>query len=380
MSHDWTDIVAEEYEARVEHEREQAEKKAEIDEVRAEMLRAITLAGQAPLAPCAPSLNTLYDQHADKWYATVEPITRKNHDRRWNKHIREGLGKTPIHEITENAVQALFAKSALGKDQQKKLKQQLKRVSKEAIKAGHITHCPFEDVKVAKERHKDTRPRYWHPTKEIPRIFEACDEEQRDAFGTLYYGFCRSQDAKHLQWEHVHFGNNTIAYARAKSGRFEVIPMLPYLATLLRARMERLGVSSGLVFPSPRGGAFGHSYDWHLDEVLSRAGVPKNGRRLHAYRHAAAVAAASGVFGKRFTKDQVGAFLRDTSNAVDVYFQILAEDLQELAQSCAPVNTSGESSVLESQYQSDELLETIREVRAGQAELRHLLLSLLARL
>ena len=95
------------------------------------------------------------------------------------------------------------------------------------------------------------------------------------------------------------------------------------------------------MFPSPTGGGIFRTYDWQINKVIKAAGVPKKGRKLHAFRHAAAVAAASGVWGNKWSMAEVARLLRDTSDAVRVYFDLLADAMQDKAAPAVPSMLTG---------------------------------------
>ena len=142
----------------------------------------------------------------------------------------------------------------------------------------------------------------------------------------------RSGDVRALKVQDIDFSANRIAFTAAKSGRVERRPMMPAEGELLEAWIPHAHGENpdpeAYVFRNPRNGEqFARGHDWKLDAVLERAGIKKNGRKLHAFRHAGAVAAASGVWGDPWSKDEVGCLLRDTSDAVSIYFLILDEHL-----------------------------------------------------
>ena len=108
--------------------------------------------------------------------------------------------------------------------------------------------------------------------------------------------------------------------------------MVPDLGRLLLNRHTRRGrPAKGLVFPNSKGNQYERNYSWKLDAVLEAAGVAKKGRSCHAFRHAAAISAASGVWGDKWSQDEVAKLLRDTSDAVRVYFDILGSAMQAKA-------------------------------------------------
>ena len=231
----------------------------------------------------------------------------------------------------------------------------------------------FQKLKVTrsadeKKARKTDRVKYYHPVNEIPLIFKAIQgtmcsgnagirkraQEQFDAACTLYFGAFRLVDVKGdsapdvggLRWENVEWDSFKITYWNTKGGtggKWDHKHPHPDLKPILRARHERQGCpSSGLVFSNPATGAsFKRGHDWKLDRLIhDEAGIEKQEKRsMHALRHSAAVAAASGVWGKngergvKWTRDEVAKLLNDTSDAVKIYFDIVDESLQELSAS-----------------------------------------------
>jgi integrase len=177
--------------------------------------------------------------------------------------------------------------------------------------------------------------KFYHPSNEMPEIFRAADQEQFDAVAALYFGAFRMCDAKGIDWKGVEWAQFKITYWNSKGKRWDTKSPHKDLKPILQARWERQGKpESGLVFTSSRTGErWGDTYDWGLDELVhDDAGIAKQkGRKIHAFRHSGAVAAANGFWGKRWTRDDVAKLLNDSSDAVDVYFDILDETMHELA-------------------------------------------------
>jgi hypothetical protein len=202
----------------------------------------------------------------------------------------------------------------------------------------------FQKLKVSKSdtEKKDDGPqakkfKFYHPGKEMPEIFHAAraDQEQFDAVATLYFGAFRMCDAKGIDWDGVEWAQFKITYWNSKAKRWDTKSPHKDLKPILYARYERQSKpESGLVFASSRTGKrWGDTHDWGLDELVhDDAGIEKQkGRKIHAFRHSGAVAAANGFWGKRWTRDDIAKLLNDSSDAVDVYFDILDETMHELA-------------------------------------------------
>jgi hypothetical protein len=218
--------------------------------------------------------------------------------------------------------------------------------------------------KAEKQGDDGERVKYYGLT-EIPVIFETllrliaagnkAAQEKFDAAATLYFGAFRLVDVKGdsapkiggLRWERISWEPFRIKYwnPKGETGGAWCTKHLPKdLKPILQARWERQGKpESGLVFFHTRtkkhfGKNLGVSCDWGLEVLIhgdiksGGAGIEKQEKRsMHAFRHSGALAAASGAWGKKWTKDEVAKLLNDTSDAVQVYFDIADEAMHELA-------------------------------------------------
>lgn len=282
----------------------------------------------------APSLNHLFEADYKIWKRTVSEGRAYNVRKMWDKHCAgQPFVEQPINACTEQGALAFLLDLELGAENQAVVLTIFRKLAKQALKQNFLRYNPFEDVKLPKKRKGARRPKYW-TFDELQSIFAQCDREQTDAFGCMYYGAMRSADVRALRWENISLERNTVTFHETKSGRVETVAMLPNLRQILQDRHQREGcpIDGWVFYNGKTGDAFNRTYDWRIDEVLKAAGIDKKGRKLHAFRHAAAVHAASGLWGDKWSKEEVADLLRDSSDAVNVYFDILSSSMQEKAQ------------------------------------------------
>lgn len=298
-----------------------------------------------------PTLNELRAGHFKRLNKHNTPLTRKGKTYRWEKHVSPEFGNKPIHENIGTATQDFFDGLDFAFDSKSKLLNEFKQYSKVLVKNGTLRRCPFDDVELRRERHKDARPKFWTEP-EMNAIKEKCSFEQRTVFfGCLYGGAWRVQDARNLKIQDIDFDKNRITFALAKSGRVESRYMTPLernsLAEWIAHKHGDTPDPNSPVFPNHKGEHFFRTYTWRLDEVREAAGVEKKGRLAHAFRHTGARHAASGKWGEKWSLAEVKKLLRDTSNAAERYFDILDEAMQDktdaMTQPLTLLTDSGES-------------------------------------
>ncbi len=295
------------------------------------------------------------------------PRVLKNERSRFSNYCKDkALFNTPISQVDDTqAIDFLKELKKEGvkfnpRDEIKKtLSQMASYLREKSLRHGGLL---FQKLKVARSKserqaNKHRKYKYYHPTKEIPIIFKtlhrlveegaAGAQEQLDAAAALYFGAFRNVDVKGdsqpevggLRWENIEWEPFKTTYWNTKGGndggQWDTKHPHKDLKPILAARWERLGrPSSGLVFfDTDTGKSLPKDHDWDLDRIIHKvAGIEKQrGRKVHAFRHSAAVAAPSGAWGRKWTKDEVGKLLNDTSDAVQIYFDIVDESLQELS-------------------------------------------------
>jgi integrase len=291
----------------------------------------------------------------------------KGEAQRFSNYCKDSvIFNTPISDLDDTmAIEFLkqLKKDGVKFNPRDEIKKTLSQMSSflrdEKLRHGGLLFQKLKVTKTKSERQADKRKkyRYYHPTKEIPVIFrtlhrlveegEPDTQEQFDAASTLYFGAFRNVDVKGdsqpevggLRWENIEWEPFKITYWNTKGGndggQWDYKHPHPDLKPILAARWERQGrPSCGLVFFDPDTGKnLKKDHDWDLDRIIHKvAGITKQrGRKIHAFRHSAAVAAASGAWGRKWTKDEVAKLLNDTSDAVQIYFDIVDESLQELS-------------------------------------------------
>ena len=281
------------------------------------------------------TLDQQFDAYYPAWSRDVSKDRAYNVRSSWKKH--RPFGDTPIDEISAEEATRFFHDLELGARPKAETLRRCRKLADRAIAEGTASRNPFASIEIRKERKGARRPKHWAP-EEVAKLRGAGDQDQRDAIDCAYYGAMRASDIRRLRWENIDFSFNTVTFHDTKSGRIETIAMVPDLREALLERHRREGEpSEGYVFPAPNGGELPRVYDWDMNDLIEEAGVEKRGRKLHAFRHAAAVHAASGVWGEKWSKEEVSKLLRDTSDAVDVYFDITAESMQTKALGVRPM-------------------------------------------
>lgn len=305
---------------------------------------------------------------------------------RFDSYMRShSICNTPISQLTDKQAQGFLGelkengtKHSPREECNKTLRQMASFIRTKDLRTGGLL---FQKLKVKKtdaeaQAGDEDEIKFYDPLTEIPIIFQTIAkktqsddkrvqrhaQEQFDAASCLYLGAFRNVDIKGdsapkiagLRWEKISGVRGDawlqkpfkITYWNTKAGnngKWCTKYPHPDLRQILRARWERRDCpDSGLVFFNPATGTnFGRGHDWGLvDLIHGEAGIEKQeGRAMHAFRHSAAVAAASGVWGKdgkpgvRWTRDEVAELLNDTVEAVAVYFRITDKSCEDLASS-----------------------------------------------
>ena len=293
-----------------------------------------------------PTLNDLFPayQRARKASAAVLYGERKRHE----KHLHQTtLFNTPISKLNDAmAIKLIRSMEKDGVEYHPRVetKKTLSQMGTFLRDEEYLPGLLFLKIKVQRTEAEvkaagaeSNKPKFYHPRNEMPDILKAArrSPEQFDAVCTLYFGAFRLCDAKGIEWQGVDWEPFAITYWNSKAGRWDTKHPHRDLRPVLRARWERQGKpKTGLVFKSTRTGErWGDTYDWQLDALIrDEAGIEKQrGRKCHAFRHAGAVAAASGAWGPKWSRDEVAKLLNDSSDAVDVYFDILDDSMHALA-------------------------------------------------
>ena len=145
--------------------------------------------------------------------------------------------------------------------------------------------CPFARVK--KARH-DKQPRYIPPLKDVFRILDAAEPQDRVMLLVMLHTGARKGEVFRLRWDDVDFetGSIRLGTRKRKGGgmEYDLLPM----TTELRMALANLKAKASALYVFPRGQT-GRPYQGrnrYMERVCRRAGVRHFG--FHALRHLSA--------------------------------------------------------------------------------------------
>jgi integrase len=293
----------------------------------------------------APSYGELWDRDLPTFKLGKGKSYLRGRVGAWNNHAKvNAITMMPCNHVTEDMATIFINTLPLDEDGKKKMKQTFKRLSRRAIKAGHLHHCAFEDVKIAKDRTTEDEIKFFHPTDEYPLILEhARDEDAEEFFGFSMGAGPRPGEAKQFEWSDVDMDNRRLTFRygssedrATKGGRPETVPMLDEAYKWLKRRIDRLhdGVKpdSGVIFSKKNGKPYARNYDFGLTQTLKDAGIKKDGRGLYAFRHGFCVAAANGFLGEHWSRSEAKVVMRHRNEkTTDTYYRLLTPVLAEKA-------------------------------------------------
>ena len=225
-------------------------------------------------------------------------------------------------------------------------------VSSQPLNVGRsVRHCPFEDVKISKERTTEDKVKFFHPKTEYPLILEhARDDNAREFFGFCMGAGPRPAEAKHFDWSDVDIEGRKLTFRHGgsedgatKGGKPVAVPMTAEAYQWLKQRIDRkhegIKPESGLIFGKSTGKPYGRNYDFGLKDAMELAGIEANGRKLYAFRHGFCVALANGFFGDHWTRAEARLMMRHSNAATtDVYYHVLEHELAEKAAQSTPLS------------------------------------------
>lgn len=234
--------------------------------------------------------------HAKK--ETIKPSTYKDYAEVLRNHLIPFFGKLRLSEITPLKVQDfLMAMQDKGTTPATvgKIYRVLKVILRYAISLDLIDRDPTLAIKPPRVEREEMR---FLTPEEVNILLEAVDGDARDILSTAVFSGLRQGELLALRWRDIDFEAGVIRVTRSyhSSGGFSDlktsasrrnVPMIPRLASILRARHEAKGRPDpeDLVFPS----AAGTPLDRHnlvsriFEPALERAGLKRI--RFHDLRH-----------------------------------------------------------------------------------------------
>jgi integrase len=315
------------------------------------------------------TLNDIRDRMFPAHAENLVESTRSALERNWDNHVREhSIANKPVGQVTEEDAQWWINTLPLAPDGARKLRNELSKYAKRAVRDGHARFNVFEGLTIPKRRTVEDDPtKFYHPSKEYPLILEHAKNETAREF----FGFCmgcgpRSNEGKAFRWEDIDLekGKITFRYGRAgnptKGGKPCTVDLLAEAELWLRRRIDRLygGVKpkAGFVFgfkdrlDRPYKG---RNYNFGINDTLKAAGIDPQERGLYGFRHGFCTALAHGFYGDHWTKGEAQTLMRHSKmETTEIYYHVLDETLHEKAQKSTPITVVEHSRPLQSSEQS----------------------------
>lgn len=212
-----------------------------------------------------------------------------------------------------------------------------------ALDEGLISENPAVGIKLRKETRVDDGSTVLTPTEQV-RLLNVIPEPERWIVAAAIGGGWRMGEHWSLELADVHLDAEIpyvdIRYGAAgrkptKAGKPRRIPLVGPGLSALRAwmaiRTEWCGSSSDLVFPTVRGAHRGKKPPRKWKEWLSLAGITRR-FRWHDLRHTCASALVSGQWGRKWTLEEVKAYLGHSSiRTTERYARFAGDALMQAA-------------------------------------------------
>jgi integrase len=299
----------------------------------------------------APSYNEMWARGFEAYSVKKGQQYLRGRELSWQNHVADTeIGQMPCNLISEDKAVLFVDSLALGADGRNKLLQMFRWLSKRAIKAGHLRHCPFEDVKIGKTRTTEDKIKFWHPADEYPLILKhARDDDAREFFGFSMGCGPRPAEARHFDWADADMENETLTFryggsedGATKGGKPATVSMVAEAKQWLQHRIDRKHDGTkperGLIFGKRTGKPYARNYDFGLKDALDAAAIDGDGRGLYAFRHGFCVALANGFFGDHWSRDEAREMMRHSDEkTIDYYYRVLKPRLAEKAAQSKPL-------------------------------------------
>ena len=226
----------------------------------------LTAAQQAQISEAnrtkfTPSYTDLLKQDWPRFATGKSDTYLRGRELAWENHVASHeIGQMPCAHVTEDAAEIFLNTLVLGMDGRNKLLQTFKRLSRRAIKAGHISYCPFDDVQLRRIRTTEEEKIKSFSPDEYKLILEhARDDDALEYFGFSGGAGPRPGEAKNITWSDVDIDGETITFrygggsdGATKTGKPSTVPLLPEAKQWLQRRVDRLHggtqPSEGLIF------------------------------------------------------------------------------------------------------------------------------------
>jgi integrase len=276
---------------------------------------------------------------------TLRPRTAEDY-RRTARHL-EGLRPVRLDRITPYALAAVLHPLRSRPRRALKVYQLLSRVLRQAVRLGLVGSNPLEGVEPP--RYRPERPRPWAPEQVAAFLQAARGHPMEGLFWVLSTGGLRVSEATALRWCDFDFQAGTLRVERAvhrvggswvfcppktRAGHRVVHLPAQALEVLKRARVLAIqqALASGrpwseedLAFQATGGGPLHRRAVQRAMQALARkAGLPAEGARPHALRHAHASALLTGGLGLAEVSRRLGH--SSPTITASVYSHALSKD------------------------------------------------------
>lgn len=172
---------------------------------------------------------------------------------------------------------------------------------------------------------------------------EDLDERNRRAFACAIGLALRADDLLAVEVSRVELDCEVpgpgVSVWVGKSERWHRVPVMPWLAPIVRAQLDSLPAGARYLFPRPDGGRYAAGYDFgwaahveagkgrapHRPGALERAGIARR-VRFHDLRGTCATHLALGTWGRRWSIHEIQAMLAHSDPAVTTRYVRRAVD------------------------------------------------------
>jgi len=249
---------------------------------------------------------------------------------------RKAMHAITVGRGSARAVKLRETSRPLSRAQQREAIRLVRMVLDDAVRADLIERSPAIGASVAVGT---TKPRDlsedWLRWPEIVQLLgcEKIDARDRRAFACAIGLALRANDLRAIEVSRVELDCEVpgpgIAVLVSKSERWHRVPIMPWLAPIVRAQLASLPAGARYLFPRPDGKRYAAGYDFgwaaHVERgegrtpvrpgALERAGVARR-VRFHDLRGTCATHLALGTWGRRWSLHEIQAMLAHSDQRV----------------------------------------------------------------
>lgn len=292
-------------------------------------------------------------------------------ERRWSGRVLTyPIADMPLRAVTQADVEAYLV--AVASDTSRETAQRCLALVRGCLRSAvgrHIKQNPAVGARLPGRRQRVDRWSYLDPEKQSRLLTcETVPEDDRIVMAFAIGTGIRQGEHAAIEWPDLDIERATLTVSKSrnrgttKAGKSRHVPLFGLGLAAAQMWTVRHGRKKGLMFPAPDGGmrASGHFLGqtdvkegkkrrkvdvWKAH--LERAGLSRD-VRWHDLRHTCASSLVSGWWGRRWSIEEVAAYIGDTIAAAQIYAHLGDSALRKAANGTVSIGSSSDWDSLES--------------------------------